>query len=852
MKLEVSEFVGMSRAFAPSKKEPGMFQLITNGRTLRNAVTPIKRSSYFETPKTPVQGIACYGEELMVAAGGQIFTRNLVRPNADWVSLNVPLGVPDARVYFQAVPQAAFNGYYVPTVNDGDLDPSNCTLVLPSENSVQSAGILVTDGLRQPRLITTSGVRKTQNYEAWTTDQREYVPLGICPALTKTKLFLVSPDRKSILPSVSGRFLDFVIKVDGDAEKLGDAYALAAGVSYDNITAMIDTQDGQLLVGTDRETYLVSLDYTTTMFGEPLLVPVRVLPVGIVNQFAAADIIGDVAIITPTGIHSMNVTAQTQTESNNFPLGADIEDFLEGDQTNSCACSFGTYALFAVNTIFGDAVLVLNRMTKKFVSLDRELGAVRQFATATIGGQNRLFYYTANNRIAEAYVGEPATCRVYLGDYSLKQGDGQFTDSRAGTRAVVGKLNLTFHKVYGTSEAAVTFYADRREVARNSAELTAPDQGTFLPEPMPFASGKGIKDVSFSPAAAVKGRTFGAFVEWKGNAELIAAEFELKADEIGAPAVVTAPDDREVFIITGDQGMDQTFDYNGTTTHTLVTDQTPGDWFLTYDGQAHVGDKVYENTVFQLKGDALNYTGYLWNVTRSELVKNAWAYHKPDYILGVGDHLMPNGAEQDVERFKLQFAQWLSKMYLVPGNHDFGTDTGMAFRTLAVNTARPVKQWQELVRFTHFDAVLLTDFIQTDGTFVTGHNEDSMIIPAQARLAESTKDFKIVLSHHPFVSDPSTYSGLQGYYERIGFGALGASMLFSGHNHNYQHLVKDGIQHVVCGLGGSSMYPVQQVDAIQTFHDQPGFVKLTARKGALLVEAFKVDGTLADQFELNL
>jgi hypothetical protein len=76
--------------------------------------------------------------------------------------------------------------------------------------------------------------------------------------------------------------------------------------------------------------------------------------------------------------------------------------------------------------------------------------------------------------------------------------------------------------------------------------------------------------------------------------------------------------------------------------------------------------------------------------------------------------------------------------------------------------------------------------------------------------------------------------------------------VFAGHDHNYQHHLKDGIHYVVTGGGGAPLAPADKplpgitlkVESVEHF------VRIHVTGDRALVEAIALDGHLIDRFEL--
>lgn len=137
------------------------------------------------------------------------------------------------------------------------------------------------------------------------------------------KLFIVSPDGKSIFHSVTGRFLDFMVNVDVNGEKLtsesqGDAKSVSFSFGTDEITcAVATTVPSSFIYGTAKNAKIITLDYTRTLFGEPYPFVSADLTVGVVNQDSIINTLGDTTAVDFEGVKSFNAVANLQTEGRN-------------------------------------------------------------------------------------------------------------------------------------------------------------------------------------------------------------------------------------------------------------------------------------------------------------------------------------------------------------------------------------------------------------------------------------------------------------------------------------------------------------------------------------------------------
>jgi predicted phosphodiesterase len=115
--------------------------------------------------------------------------------------------------------------------------------------------------------------------------------------------------------------------------------------------------------------------------------------------------------------------------------------------------------------------------------------------------------------------------------------------------------------------------------------------------------------------------------------------------------------------------------------------------------------------------------------------------------------------------------------------------------------------------------------------------------------------FRFVAAHHPPMTAVASRQGsnkqmtaLVPLFERYHVTAA----LF-GHDHNYQHYLKNGIHYVVTGGGGAPLYDVKvppQDITIKTVSIE-NFVTVSVNGNNAKVEARAIDGSLIDSFELK-
>lgn len=121
--------------------------------------------------------------------------------------------------------------------------------------------------------------------------------------------------------------------------------------------------------------------------------------------------------------------------------------------------------------------------------------------------------------------------------------------------------------------------------------------------------------------------------------------------------------------------------------------------------------------------------------------------------------------------------------------------------------------------------------------------------------ANQKADFRFLVAHHPPYTAVKSRQGdnphmialvplLEKYHLSAG--------LF-GHDHNYQHYVKNGIHYIGSGGGGAPLYDVDvpPLGITQKVQSIENFVSIKVNGKVAKVEAIAVDGKTIDQFEIS-
>jgi 3',5'-cyclic AMP phosphodiesterase CpdA len=116
-------------------------------------------------------------------------------------------------------------------------------------------------------------------------------------------------------------------------------------------------------------------------------------------------------------------------------------------------------------------------------------------------------------------------------------------------------------------------------------------------------------------------------------------------------------------------------------------------------------------------------------------------------------------------------------------------------------------------------------------------------------------DFRFVSAHHPPITavarrqgDNPEMTALLPIFEKYKVSAG-----FFGHDHNYQHYLKNGIHYFTTGGGGAPLYDVDKPPGgiTQLVSRTENFVVVSVSGKTARVEAFKPDGEMLDETELQ-
>ena len=227
----------------------------------------------------------------------------------------------------------------------------------------------------------------------------------------------------------------------------------------------------------------------------------------------------------------------------------------------------------------------------------------------------------------------------------------------------------------------------------------------------------------------------------------------------------------------------------------------------------------------------------------ADLVKS-W---KPDFIITLGDNNYPLGRQDTIDdnigqfysefignyRGKYKPAGVESRFFPSLGNHDWGDDHKPI-------TCKPYTDYFELPgneRYYDFVKgpvhffVLDSDKNEPDGV----STESKQAIWLHKGLTDAREPWKLVYFHHA----PFSSGGQHGSAQRMQwpFQQWGATAVIAGHEHNYEHIIRDGFHYFVNGLGGDPVYNDFPKKESEKKPVEGSVFRYAAKHGAMLIEA---------------
>lgn len=225
---------------------------------------------------------------------------------------------------------------------------------------------------------------------------------------------------------------------------------------------------------------------------------------------------------------------------------------------------------------------------------------------------------------------------------------------------------------------------------------------------------------------------------------------------------------------------------------------------------------------------------------------------KPDFILHTGD-LVANGRNpEDWHKFFEIEADLLRDIPLYPtlGNHERNAPAYFKYFTFPNGDGHHYSFDWGMAHFAVIDSNEVGDSKEEKDAFrqreLTWLREDLRAIG---------QPLKFVMFHHPLYTVIGRRKGsaaeLAGQIEPV-LVEGGVTAVFSGHDHNYQHHVHDGIHYIVAGGGGAPLYGVNpNSETVVASAKIENYVRVRVDGNRAHVEAVDLAGNLLDSFELK-
>jgi hypothetical protein len=519
-----------------TKVAPNEYIVGINVRTRFGYVEPVNEAldvtGDLPVGSRAIQGIYAFGEILVAFVGGQAWYKDVSVAGAAWTQIeDFQMSDSVERIYAVGVPVAS-NTYLRKNAGSGATAESpDAGVILDPASSLGTSQIALVcqDGTNQPWLIFPNGTAMVSlTYAEWTTDFREYVPIGKQMVLFNNVLFVVSADGSKIYRSVSGRPLDFVIAVDNDGDKVADAEPLSHAVDSNEIKLLATLNSDNLIVITAYAAYLVTPDYENLIYGEPRFRNTFLFTAGTINQFCWADLLGDFAFIDREGLKTFNAVLQTRNEGNNSVFSLSIAKIFDGivQDENACVGSFDNYTFFSVKTSYSpSSIVVYDTVKKVFCSIDLlSTQPIKQFATTYSASRQRFFGCTSG-KVYELYSPDsetPQTAVLFTREIDSRIADQGASDGLYNIRGEA--VRLIFEE--GVEEGIV--YMDelvnggRTSGENYSCTIAEASGGVSYPVVGPVMADleNGVVPVDFNKLIKPEGQKLGYILTWTGGAKL--------------------------------------------------------------------------------------------------------------------------------------------------------------------------------------------------------------------------------------------------------------------------------------------------------------------------------------------
>lgn len=225
---------------------------------------------------------------------------------------------------------------------------------------------------------------------------------------------------------------------------------------------------------------------------------------------------------------------------------------------------------------------------------------------------------------------------------------------------------------------------------------------------------------------------------------------------------------------------------------------------------------------------------------------------KPDFVLHTGD-LVANGFNpEDWDRFFEIAGDLLRDIPFYPtlGNHERNAPAYFKYFVFPNGDGHCYSFDRGSAHFAVIDSNQVGDSTEEKGAFLQRQLEW-----LREDLRAAAGPMKFVMFHHPLYTvigrRRSSAAELARKIEPV-LVEGDVTAVFSGHDHNYQHHIHDGIHYIVSGGGGAPLYGVSpDSDTAVKSAKVANYVRVRVEHNKAHVEAVDLDGNLLDSFELE-
>jgi predicted phosphodiesterase len=229
-----------------------------------------------------------------------------------------------------------------------------------------------------------------------------------------------------------------------------------------------------------------------------------------------------------------------------------------------------------------------------------------------------------------------------------------------------------------------------------------------------------------------------------------------------------------------------------------------------------------------------------------KVIEGVLKYANPDFVVQSGD-LVENGNDNalwpiffEAERELLRRAAYFPSL----GNHDRSSKNYFDFMSA-------VPYYSFDWGTAHF-SVINTDINnvgRTEAERQAFWMEQTRWLEADL-LANQKADQRFVVGHHPPMTAVKSRQGDNPHVTALELllQKYKVTVAFFGHDHNYQHYLKNGIHYIVTGGGGAPLYDVDvpPVGVTQKVEKTENFVVVRVNGKSLHMEAKRPDGSVID------